>query len=118
MPLGSTRVKAGVLEFAVQPATRYRGRKEFPHAQPDPGVWIHVMGELEGKKKELLQFCCLEKEPRYHYDPEGKNEKFLIDRTTVDDPLDWSLRVLRGEGRGDSGFSANGRASDFNHRTL
>jgi hypothetical protein len=85
MELGNTRFEAGAVCFALQ----YRA------LMPDQGVSIQVVGEVDGKHAELLRFDCFDQTPHYHYDPEGKNERYNMDKTTAGNPVGWTLKQLR-----------------------
>ena len=60
----------------------------------DQGVGINVMGEVDGEPVELLRFDCFDHEPHYHYGPEKKDERLMLDRTTEGDSLAWALGQL------------------------
>ena len=79
-------VEAGVLTFGIE----YRGPED-----DDEGVSIHVFGEVDGKSTELLRFDCFNKEPHYHYGPEGKDERLMLDYTAEGDPVPWAIDRLR-----------------------
>lgn len=85
MELGNTKIEAGAVCFALQ----YRA------LMPDQGLCLQVVGEVDGHLKELLRFDCFDQHPHYHYDPEGRNERLDIDKTTAGNPLGWTLKQLR-----------------------
>jgi hypothetical protein len=85
MELGNTKIEAGAVCFALQ----YRA------LMPDQGVSLQVVGEVDGHPAELLRFDCFDQNPHYHYDPEGRNERQTIDKTTAGNPLGWTLKQLR-----------------------
>jgi len=85
MAIGKTKIEAGAVCFALQ----YRA------LMPDQGVSIQVVGDLEGKEKELLRFDCFDQNPHYHYDPEHRNERYNLDKTTAGNALGWTLKQLR-----------------------
>ena len=77
MELGNTKIEAGAVCFALQ----YRA------LMPDQGVSLQVVGEVDGHPAELLRFDCFDQNPHYHYDPEGRNERHSIDKTTAGNPV-------------------------------
>jgi hypothetical protein len=85
MELGHTKFEAGAVCFALQ----YRA------LMPDQGLCIQVAGEVDGHPSELLRFDCFDQNPHYHYDPEGRNERHNIDKTTAGNPVGWTLKQLR-----------------------
>jgi hypothetical protein len=62
---------------------------------PDQGVSIQVVGCVEGKEREMLRFDCFDQRPHYHYDPEDKNERYDLDKTTAGNPISWTVKQLR-----------------------
>jgi hypothetical protein len=60
----------------------------------DQGVGIHVLGEVDGERVEVLRFDCFDHGPHYHYGPEKKDERLMLDRTTEGDSLEWALDQL------------------------
>lgn len=85
MHIGSTKFEAGAVTFALQ----YRA------LMPDQGVSIQVVGDVGGQETELLRFDCFEQRPHYHYDPDHKNERHDLDKTTAGNPVGWTLKQLR-----------------------
>lgn len=85
MPVGSTRIEAGAVTFALQ----YRAQ------MADQGLCIQVVGDASGTEKELLRFDCFDQSPHYHYAPLDKNERRDMDKTTAGNPVGWTLRQLR-----------------------
>jgi hypothetical protein len=85
MQAGNTKIDAGAVTFALQ----YRA------LMPDQGVSLQVMGEVGGKETELLRFDCFDQRPHYHYDPEHKNQRLDMDKTTAGNPVGWTLKQLR-----------------------
>src|SRR6476646_1448501 len=85
MAIGDTKVEAGAVAFALQ----YRA------LMPDQGVCIQVLGDVDGKQKELLRFDCFDQSPHYHYDPTDRNERLPMDKTTAGNPVGWTLKQLR-----------------------
>src|SRR3989442_15109244 len=62
----------------------------------DRGPSLRIYGDVEGKPVQLLRFDCFEKQPHFHYDPEGKNNQLRMDKANVSDPITWSMDYLRG----------------------
>ena len=59
-------------------------------------VCIHVLGDVnEDDEHELLRFDCFDHEPHYHYGPQKRNERLMLDKTTAGDSLDWTLQQIR-----------------------
>ncbi len=83
--LGPEVVDAGPIQFNIQ----YRDNMH------DQGVSIKVMGKVDGEEKQLLRFDCFDWDPHYHYDPDHKNEKHIMDKTTVGNALGWTMSQLR-----------------------
>ena len=93
MDVGSTRINAGAVEFALQYRSLDGGKVGATAA--DQGVTIQVVAQVKGKETELLRFDCFDQIPHYHYAPEGKNERYDLDKTTARNPLGWTLSQLR-----------------------
>jgi hypothetical protein len=85
MKIGNTKFDAGIICFALQ----YRA------LMPDQGVCLQVVGNVDGEEKELLRFDCFDQNPHYHYDPDGKNIRYELDKTTAGNPVGWTLKQLR-----------------------
>ncbi len=85
MKLGDAVIEAGAVCFALQ----YRA------LMADQGVCLQVAGEVDGQPKELLRFDCFDQKPHYHYDPDGKNARFDIDKTTAGNSLTWTVNQLQ-----------------------
>ena len=89
MDIGKTRIEAGTVTFALQHRYLDGGA---PHAvgggsrgggNPTQGVCIQVAGDVAGKPTELLRFDCFDVDAHYHYGPEKKNERIMLDPRTV-----------------------------------
>ena len=93
METGSTRVKAGAIEFTLQHRDLDGGLVGAPSG--NQGVCIQVVGEVSGKETELLRFDCFDEQPHYHYGPDNKNEIQYMDPTTAGNPIGWTIRQLR-----------------------
>jgi hypothetical protein len=61
----------------------------------DRGPAVRVFGEVDGRNVQLLRFDCFEKDPHYHYDPDGKDFHLHMNPETVPDPVAWTLGELR-----------------------
>jgi hypothetical protein len=85
MKIGDARIEASAVTFALQ----------YRPLMADQGVSIQVVGNVEGHEKELLRFDCFDQRPHYHYDPENKNERFDLDKTTAGNPVSWTLCQLK-----------------------
>ena len=85
MEIGNNVIDAGPIKFALQ----YRAQ------MADQGVSIQVAAEIEGRDVEMLRFDCFDQAPHYHYGPENHNERIFMDKTTVGNPIGWTLTQLR-----------------------
>ncbi|SUZ51572.1 uncharacterized protein METZ01_LOCUS4426 [marine metagenome] len=81
-PSSSVTIGEGKIKFGL----------EYRDLLSDQGVCIHVIGDVAGEDVELLRFDCFDHEPHYHYGPEARNERLMLDSTTEGDSLDWTLR--------------------------
>jgi hypothetical protein len=61
----------------------------------DQGLCVQVYAEVEGKDTEILRFDCFDQRPHYHYGPENFNIRLDMDKTTVGNPLGWTMNNLR-----------------------
>ena len=68
---------------------------EYRDLLSDQGLCIHALGETGGAEVELLRFDCFDHAPHYHYGPEKRNERLMLDKTTEGDSLEWTLKQLR-----------------------
>jgi hypothetical protein len=69
---------------------------EYRTTRTDRGPSLQVLGDVDGKRVQLLRFDCFEHEPHFHYDPQGKNNRIFLNTTRVSDPIAWSMNYLRG----------------------
>src|SRR5919199_935699 len=70
---------------------------EYRHTRTgDRGPSLQVLGDVDGKRTQLLRFDCFEHEPHFHYDPDGKNNRIFLNTTRVSDPIAWTIDYLRG----------------------
>ena len=79
---GDVMVEAGPVRFGVE--------------DREPGIAIHVLGDVDGEEKEMLAFDCFDKDPHYHYGPRAKNERLYLDPAAVPDPLRWTIDLFKG----------------------
>jgi hypothetical protein len=79
------RIPAGGVTFHV----------EYRVFGGDRGPAIRVLGDVDGRQVQLLRFDCFEKDPHYHFDPDGKDFHLNLSRETVPDPLAWALGELK-----------------------
>src|SRR6266849_10475978 len=86
IPTDMSRMEASGLRFAV----------EYRNTRTDRGPSLQVLGDVEGKRVQLLRFDCFEHEPHFHYDPDGKNNRIFLNTPRVSDPIVWSMDYLRG----------------------
>ncbi|MDA0769018.1 MAG: hypothetical protein O2821_02200 [Chloroflexi bacterium] len=61
----------------------------------DQGVCLNVFGEVEGKQTEILRFDCFANAPHYHYGPENKNERVMLDSTVTGNSVGWTFKQIR-----------------------
>ena len=101
MDIGNTRIKAGSVTFALHHRYLDGGA---PHSQgaggrggsnATQGVCIQVAGNVGGKDTELLRFDCFDSDAHYHYGPEIKNERIMLDPTVAGNPIGWTIKQLR-----------------------
>ncbi len=62
----------------------------------DGGPAVRVIAEVEGQTVQLLRFDCFRKDPHYHFDPSGIDDKRDLDKETVPDPIGWTIEQLGG----------------------
>jgi hypothetical protein len=101
MDIGKTRIEAGTVTFALQHRYLDGGA---PHSvgggsrggvNPTQGVCIQVTGAVAGTPTELLRFDCFDVDAHYHYGPEKKNERIMLDPTVMGNPIGWTIKQLR-----------------------
>jgi hypothetical protein len=68
---------------------------EYRNFGGDRGPAVRVFADVDGRSVQLLRFDCFEKDPHYHYDPDGKDFHLGLNRETVPDPIAWTLGELR-----------------------
>lgn len=83
---GDTIIGDGSIKFGI----------EYRDLLHDQGVCIHVLGDVsEDDEHELLRFDCFDHEPHYHYGPQKRNQRLMLDKTTEGDSLDWTIQQIR-----------------------
>ena len=101
MDIGGAKISCAPVCFALQYRDIDGGA---PHGQgaegqggndADQGVCLQVIGNVDGKERELLRFECLDNRPHYHYDPENTNVRVMLDPTVTGNPLRWTMTQLR-----------------------
>ena len=101
MDIGKTRIEAGAVTFALHHRYLDGGA---PHSQgaggrgggnATQGVCIQVAGNIDDKETELLRFDCFDTDPHYHYGPEKKNERILLDPTVTGNAIGWTIKQLK-----------------------
>ena len=68
---------------------------EYRDLMSDQGLCIHALGDVDGEEVELLRFDCFDHQPHYHYGPQKRNERLMLDKTTEGGSLEWTLGQLR-----------------------
>jgi hypothetical protein len=81
---GSVIVGNGKIKFGL----------EYRDLLSDQGLCIHALGDVDGEEVELLRFDCFDHQPHYHYGPQKRNERLMLDKTTEGDSLEWTLAQL------------------------
>jgi hypothetical protein len=100
MHIGKTRIDCGPIGFALQyryldgGAPHRQGRGGNGGNNPDQGVCIQVVGTVNGKETELLRFDCFDNAPHYHYGPENKNIRIMLDPIVTGNPIRWTITQL------------------------
>ncbi len=77
-------ISAGPVEFGI----------DYRSFAGDEGLAIHVYGDVNNHRTELMRFDCFRDEPHYHYGPDGKNEAIDFDYTANGPPITWALERL------------------------
>lgn len=101
MEIGKTRIQAGAVTFALHhryldggaPHTQGAGGRGGSNATQ--GLCIQVVGNVRGKETELLRFDCFHSGAHYHYGPENKNERIMLDPTVTANPIRWTINQLK-----------------------
>ena len=79
---GDVIIEAGPVRFGVE--------------DREPGIAIHVMGDVDGQERELLAFDCFAVDPHYHYGPRHLNQRLYLDTAAEPDSLRWTLGLFKG----------------------
>lgn len=69
---------------------------EYRRFGGDQGPAVRVYGDVDGQPVQLLRFDCFERDPHYHYAPDGKDDHRKLDPREVPDPVAWTLAQLSG----------------------
>jgi hypothetical protein len=102
IPADTPELQASGLCFAV----------EYRNTRTDRGPSLQVLGEVDGKRVQLLRFDCFENEPHFHYDPEGKNNRIFLNKARASDPIAWTIDYLRGNFASQVRIAGYGRLAD------
>ena len=79
---GDVMIEAGPIRFGLE--------------DREPGIAIHILGDVEGEEREMLTFDCFDEQPHYHYGPRAKNQRLYLDTTAIPDSLRWALDLFKG----------------------
>jgi hypothetical protein len=60
----------------------------------DGGPAVRVFADVDGAAVQVLRFDCFRKDPHYHYDPGGADDKRDLNPEEVPDPISWTLDQL------------------------
>ena len=83
---GDTIIGDGAIKFGI----------EYRDLLHDQGVCIHVLGDVsEDDEHELLRVRLLRPRAHYHYGPQKRNQRLMLDKTTEGDSLDWTLQQIK-----------------------
>ena len=85
---------------------------EYRNTRTDRGPSLQVLGEVDGKRVQLLRFDCFDNEPHFHYDPTGKNNRIFLNTTRATDSIAWSMDYLRGNFASQMRIAGYGRLAD------
>jgi hypothetical protein len=69
---------------------------EYRNFGGDRGPAVRVYGDVDGQPVQLLRFDCFEKDPHYHYAPDGHDDHRKLKGQEVPDPAAWTLAQLAG----------------------
>jgi len=101
MEIGKTKIACGPICFALHyreldgGAPHRQGAGGAGGGDADQGVCIQVVGNVAGKETEVLRFDCFDNRPHYHYGPENKNVRIMLDPTVAGNPVGWTMAQLR-----------------------
>ena len=80
-------IQAGAFELLLE----NRGNRE----DGDGGPSLQILGGIDGEKVQLLRFDMFRINPHYHYAPDGKNLRYMLDPLTLDDSIAWVINLIR-----------------------
>ncbi len=86
IPVERPGMEASGLRFAV----------DYRTISTDRGPSLQILGDVDGQPVQLLRFDCFEREPHFHYDPQGKNNRIFLNMAKVSDPIAWTIDYLQG----------------------
>jgi hypothetical protein len=98
----ATKISCPPICFALQyrdvdgGAPHQQGAGGRGGSDADQGMSVQVVGNVDGTERQLLRFDCFDNRPHYHYDPEHRNIRIMLDPTTTGNPLRWTMTQLRG----------------------
>ena len=101
MEIGSTRIEAGAVTFALHHryldggAPHQQGAGGAGGGNATQGMCIQVMGNADGKETELLRFDCFDDDAHYHYGPEKHRGRIFLDPTVAGNPIGWTIKQIR-----------------------
>jgi hypothetical protein len=81
----SETISAGGLDFFV----------ENRMTTTDGGPSLQVLTQIKSDTVQLLRFDMFDKQPHYHYEPNGKNLRYDLDPLTVEDGIGWAVGLVR-----------------------
>lgn len=91
MTTDKSTIEAGGLTFVMH----YRTIDGGIGSGADQGVCLNVFGEVEGVQTEILRFDCFANTPHYHYGPENKNERIILDPVATGNSVGWTFKQIR-----------------------
>jgi hypothetical protein len=101
MDIAATKISCPPICFALQyrdidgGAPHRQGAGGRGGSDADQGVSVQIVGSVDGRERQLLRFDCFDNRPHYHYDPENRNIRIMLDPTTTGNPLRWTMTQLR-----------------------
>ena len=60
----------------------------------NPTQGVSIVVQDSSTERDLLRFDCFPVDPHYHYDPTGTDTCIMIDKNTIDNPINWSMYQL------------------------
>jgi hypothetical protein len=62
----------------------------------DGGPALMVYSQVDGQRRQLLRFDCFVKDPHYHHDPDGQDDRRHLTGMTVPQSVDFTIDAVRG----------------------